>query len=91
MKKIFTVLSAICFLLTFFMLMYLTQGWEIGFFDYLFGISLFTPIFINVLGVISAVFSVKGTTRKILVLINSLMIICFAVLSFIAIYGFQEP
>ncbi|KLV14753.1 hypothetical protein ABW02_25890 [Niallia circulans] len=91
MKKLFAVLSVSCFLFTLIMLMHLSQGWEIGFFDYLFGISLFTPILINVFGVISAFFSAKGTTRKTLVLINSLMINCFGILSFVAIYGFQEP
>ncbi|RDW20208.1 hypothetical protein CWR48_05755 [Oceanobacillus arenosus] len=91
MKKFFAILSVICFLLTFFMLMYLSQGWEIAFVDFLFGISLFTPIFINILGVISASFCAKGTTRKVLVLINSLMLIYFGVLSFVAIFGFQEP
>ena len=91
MKKFFTALPVICFLLIFFMLMYLSQGWEMAFFDYLFEISLFTPIFINVLGVISAFFSLKGTTRKVLVLINSLMIVSFGILSFVAIFGFQEP
>jgi len=73
------------------MIIFLSQGWEIGLFDYLIGISLFTPILINVLGVIRAFFSAKGTTRNILLIINSLMIICFGFLSFLAIFGFQEP
>lgn len=91
MKKFLAVLSVTCILFTFLMLMHLSQGWEIAFFDYLFGISLFTPIFINGLGVICAFFSAKGSTRNILVLLNSLLIIIFGVLSFVAIFGFQEP
>lgn len=91
MKKVFTVLSVFCFLLTLFMLFSLSQDWKIGFIDYLFGISIFTPIIINILGVILSIFSTKGATRIILVMINSLMLICFGVLAFVAMFGFQEP
>ncbi|MBP2079697.1 hypothetical protein [Oceanobacillus polygoni] len=91
MKKFYTALSIICFSYSFLMLMYLSTGWKIAFVEYLFEMSLFTPIFLNVLGIISACVSTKGTTRKTLVIINSLMIIYFGVLSFIALFGFQDP
>lgn len=73
------------------MVMYLSQNWEIVFIEYLYGVSLFTPIFLNVLSIVSAYLSVNGATRKVLVYLNFLMIIYFGILSFIGLYGFQEP
>lgn len=73
------------------MLLYLFQDWKIPFIEYVYKISIASPIFVSVLGVISASLSIKGITRKTLVLINSIILIYFGVLYFIAIYGFQEP
>ncbi len=91
MKKILFGLSIIFLSFSFFMVMYLSQNWEIVFIEYLYGVSLFTPIFLNVLSIVSAYLSVNGATRKVLVYLNFLMIIYFGILSFIGLYGFQEP
>ena len=91
MRKLLTGLSIICFSISFFMLLYLFQDWKIPFIEYVYKISIASPIFVSVLGVISASLSIKGITRKTLVLINSIILIYFGVLYFIAIYGFQEP
>jgi hypothetical protein len=91
MRKFLTGLSIICFSISFLMLLYLFQDWKIPFVEYVYKISMAIPIFVSVLGVISACLSVKGITRKTLVLINSLILIYFGVLYFIAVYGFQEP
>ncbi|MCM3742368.1 hypothetical protein M3210_19320 [Oceanobacillus luteolus] len=91
MKKFFAMLSIIFFSITLIMMMSLYQAKTVAFVDYLFDISVFTPIFFNVLGIVSACFSPKGTTRKTLIFINGLMMIYFAIFIWIGIYGFQEP
>lgn len=73
------------------MIFSLSQDWNITFVDYLYGISMFTPIFLNIISIVSACLSVKGTIRKTLVFLNSLMIIYYGIFCFIALYGFQEP
>ena len=73
------------------MMMYLGVGWNIAVVEYLYRVSIFTPLFLNVLGLVSAYFSTKGTTRKTLIFINSMLIIYFGIFYFIASVGFKEP
>lgn len=91
MKKMFTGLSIALFALSFFMIIYLFLDWELVFFERLYEINMFTPLLMSILGVISACLSLKGTARKILILLNSLLFIYFGLLSLIALFGFQEP
>ncbi|GAA0293615.1 hypothetical protein GGQ92_000036 [Gracilibacillus halotolerans] len=91
MRKFFSVVSTSFFLFSFFMIMHMSVGWNIAFIEYLYRVSIFTPLILNVLGLLSAYFSTKGTTRKTLFFINSMLIIYFGILIFIASVGFQEP
>ncbi len=73
------------------MTIYLFLDWKLAFFERLYEINMFTPLLMSLLGVISACLSFKGTTRKILILMNSLLLIYFGLLSLIGLFGFQEP
>ena len=64
MKKFFAMLSVVFFSITLIMMMSLYQAKTIAFVDYLFDISVFTPIFFNVLGIVSACFSPKRNNQK---------------------------
>jgi hypothetical protein len=90
-EKFFTGLSAFCLVLAFLLFNYDSTTWYGKFFDFLYDISIFTPLIIGVLGIISAFLGVKGAIRIILILLNlfSLMVFLFVIL--MALFGFQEP
>lgn len=73
------------------MAMYLFQNWNVFLFEYLYDLSVFTPIFFALLGFICAWFSLRGTNRIVLVILNLLMLVFFAIFTFVAIFGFQNP
>ncbi|WP_152657523.1 hypothetical protein [Oceanobacillus sp. CFH 90083] len=91
MRRINIGISTVCFLFTFLMAMHLFQNWNVSLFEYLYDVSIFTPIFFALLGSICAWFSVRGTNRNILIILNLLMLFFFAIFTFIAIFGFQNP
>lgn len=91
MKKFFTALSIICLSFNFFLAVYLSQGWKITFVEYVYELSILTPVLISALGVISGIFSLKGTTRVLLICLNFSLLVFFGIMVLIGVYGFQEP
>ncbi|MBM7678699.1 hypothetical protein [Gracilibacillus alcaliphilus] len=91
MKNFFTSLSVISIILVCLMMMYSSQDWNNGLFAYLFDISMYAPLFISVIGMISACFLSEGGTRKALVTVNSLLFIIVGLLYLVASIGFLEP
>jgi len=90
LKKFFAVLSVGFFLFSLLMITSLSQNWDITFVEYLFQVSIFTPLFFNILGILCAFFSLKGATRNTLILINSLLMIYCGIFYLIALFDFQE-
>lgn len=90
-EKFFTGLSIFCLVLTFLLFNYDSTKWYGKFFDFLYDTSIFTPLIIGLLGIISAFLGIKGTIRMILILLNSLSLIVFLFVILIAIFGFKEP
>lgn len=91
MKKPFTVISITFFASSFLMLFYLFQSWHIAFIDYLYKVSIFTPLIMNVISLIFASLGVKGMTRKTIIYLNILVLVVFGMFYLFAIFGFQEP
>lgn len=77
------------FLLAFLMLVYISQDWNNIFFEFLYE-SMYTPIVLGLLGMISAFLGMKGT-RVILIFSNFLILIVFGIAYFVSIFGFKEP
>lgn len=90
-EKIFTGLSAVCLVLAFLLFNFDATTWYGKFIDFLYDISIFTPLIIGVLGIISAFLGMKGPIRVILILLNSFSLLVFLFVISMAIFGFQEP
>ena len=90
-EKFFTGLSIFFLVLTYLMLRWDTTTWYGDFIEFLYNISIFTPIIIGILGVISAFIGIKGIIRTILILLNVIALVAFIVVLLIAIFGFQQP
>lgn len=91
MRKIFTLLSITFFTYSFLMLFYLFQSWSIAFIDYLYKISIFTPLMMNMISVLFASLGVKGMTQKTIIYLNILILVVFGMFYLFAMYGFQDP
>jgi len=91
MKKSFTVISITFFACSFMMLFYLFQSWHIVFTDYLYKISIFTPLIMNVISVIFASLGVKGMTQKTIIYFNILVLVVFGMFYLFFMFGFQAP
>ena len=90
-EKFFTGLSTFFIIVNFTLFNYDSTKWYGKLFDSLYDKSVFTPLFIGLLGIISAFLGIKGTIRTALILLNLLSLIVFLFVLLIAIYGFQEP
>ena len=90
-EKCFTGLPVFCLVLTYLMLMWDTTKWYSDFIDFLYNKSIFTPIIIGILGVISAFIGIKGIIRTMLILLNLIALGAITFVVLIAIFGFQQP
>ncbi|KOS69048.1 hypothetical protein AEA09_11155 [Lysinibacillus contaminans] len=90
-QKFFTGLSVACLVLTFLIFGYDSTKWYGKFIDFLFDISIFTPLIIGALGILSAFLGIKGTIRMILILVNSFFLIVFLCAILLGILGFHRP
>ena len=83
-RKIFSVLSAVFFILT-------IVTYEGGFNDFFLEFSPYSLAAFGILGLLFAIFSIKGPIRILLVILNSLTLLVFLFVVLIAIFGFKEP
>lgn len=83
-RKIFSVLSAVFFILT-------IITYEGGFNDFFLEFSPYSLAAFGILGLFFAIFSIKGPIRILLVILNSLALLAFLFVVLIAIFGFKEP
>ena len=83
-RNIFSVLSAIFFILT-------VVTYEGGFNDFFLKISPYSLAAFGILGILFAIFSIKGPIRILLIILNSLALLIFLFAVLIAIFGFKEP
>ncbi|KGP72868.1 hypothetical protein N782_09760 [Pontibacillus yanchengensis Y32] len=90
MKKLFTILSIVLFVLSIIPLIGLTK-WGNGIFVAVLEISLFLPLCFGFIGFVFALFGVKGKTRLSLILLHIFGVCLNLFLIFIAVYGFQQP
>ncbi len=85
-KKIYSFLSVLCLIV---MVSPFVAGDE--YFDFIFGISIYLPIILGVLGVFFGIIGVKGLLRICMVVANLYVLVFYALAIFAGIYGFQQP
>ena len=83
-RNIFSVLSAVFFILT-------VVTYEGGFNDFFLNFSPYSLAAFGILGLLFALFSIKGPIRILLIILNSLALLIFLFAVLIAIFGFKEP
>ncbi|WP_341300568.1 hypothetical protein MHB44_19985 [Lysinibacillus sp. FSL H8-0500] len=81
---IFTTISILCLLLIIFMFGYDSTKWYGSFFKFLYGLSVFVPFILSMIGIISALFGVKGDFRKILVILHIFLFLILLGIYFMA-------
>lgn len=67
-RYIFTAISILLLIVTFFMFGYDPTKWYGKFYNFL---SIFTPFVLGGLGILSAIFGIKGDIRKVLIVLNA--------------------
>ncbi|MFF2178968.1 hypothetical protein ACFVT8_21255 [Lysinibacillus sp. NPDC058147] len=70
-RKIFSAISILSLMITFFMFGYNPSKWNGSFINFLYNLSM--PFILGGLGIISAIFGIKGDTRMVLIV---LMLFC---------------
>ncbi|MGE7951494.1 hypothetical protein [Lysinibacillus xylanilyticus] len=85
-KKIYSYFSVLFLIL---MISPLVAGDE--YFELILDISIFLPIIWGVLGVFFGMLGVKGLIRVYIVVANLFVLIFYILITFIGIYGFQQP
>ncbi|MFJ5565388.1 hypothetical protein [Lysinibacillus xylanilyticus] len=90
-RNIFSTISILSFIITFFMLGYDSTKWYGSFFNFLYDISIFTPFALGGLGIISAFLGIKGDIRMVLIVLNAFLLFIFLGAYLIGIFGFQNP
>lgn len=85
-KKIYSYLSVLFLIL---MISPLVAGDE--YFVLILDISIFLPIILGVLGVFFGMLGVKGLIRVYIVVANLFVLVFYILITFIGIYGFQQP
>ncbi|MFJ8516558.1 hypothetical protein [Lysinibacillus xylanilyticus] len=85
-KKIYSYLSVLFLIL---MISPLVAGDE--YFLLILDISIFLPIIWGVLGVFFGTLGVKGLIRVYIVVANLFVLLFYILMTFIGIYGFQQP
>ncbi|WLD92482.1 hypothetical protein [Alkalihalobacillus sp. AL-G] len=90
-KKSFSYLSALFFVLSVFPLLAGLTRWGNGLYVYVLNINIYSPVIFGGIGLLFALFGMKGKVKIGLVLLNILALCLSLFLLFVAIYGFQEP
>lgn len=83
-RAFFTLLSAVFLFLTFF-------TYEGMFHNFFMKVSVFTPLLFAVLGLICALFGLKGYMKGIFLTLHSFSLLLFILIILMARYGFQQP
>lgn len=85
-KKIYSFLSVLSLIV---MVFPFVAGDE--YFDFIFGMSIYLPIILGVLGVFFGIIGVKGLLRICIVVANLFVLVFYILVIFAGIYGFQQP
>ena len=91
LEKMYSIASGACFL---FMILPLALPYSPGgvdWFDLLLSVNFYFPIVLGVAGIVLGWLGVKGNVRLYLVLLNSLLLAFYIVVTLVAVYGFKEP
>ena len=91
LKKIFSILSALCFAL---MILPLILPFSMNGFDLLeviLNINIFLPIILGVAGIVLGLIGMKGQLRLYLVLFNAFGLGFYLLTTFMGLFGFKEP
>ncbi|MGG2056655.1 hypothetical protein ABFY48_20180 [Lysinibacillus pakistanensis] len=87
-RYIFTAISILLLIVTFFMFGYDPTKWYGKFYN---SLNIFTPFVLGGLGILSAIFGIKGDIRKVLIMLNAFLLILFLGIYLIGIFSFQKP
>ncbi|WP_155593577.1 hypothetical protein [Lysinibacillus cavernae] len=88
-RNIFSALSILCLLLTFFMFGYDSTKWYGGFFTFLYDANMFMPFILGALGIVSALLGIKGH-RMVLVVLHLFILLLFLGIYLKTFYGYNE-
>ncbi|NLP52549.1 hypothetical protein [Bacillus sp. RO1] len=86
-----TIFGSLLFLLSAIPLVAFLTSWGSAMVDLFNRVTLFIPIAFGVAGLLVTLFRVKGWPKGWLIAANSLSVCGWALLLFVAIYGFQAP
>ncbi len=76
-RIIFSTISILCLLITIFMIGYDSTKWYGSFLKLLYDVNMFMPFILGGLGIISAIFGIKGDYRMVLVVLHSFILLLF--------------
>lgn len=76
-RIIFSTISILCLLITFFMFGYDSTKWYGSILKLLYDVNMFMPFILGGLGIISAIFGIKGDYRMVLVVLHSFILLLF--------------
>ncbi|MBB5144900.1 hypothetical protein HNQ35_000089 [Cerasibacillus quisquiliarum] len=91
LRKLLTFISITFLILLFLMLSYSSSSWYSSFFDSLWEINAFFPLFFGIISILSAFWGIKGSIRLTLILLNTFILIMFFIAFLMGYYGFKEP
>ncbi|WP_404349314.1 hypothetical protein LG311_02555 [Sutcliffiella horikoshii] len=91
MQKRATILGSLFFLLSVIPLIAFMTSWGSAMVELFNRVTLFTPIACGIVGLVVSLFKVKGWPKGWLIAGNLLSICGWALLLFVAIFGFQAP
>ena len=91
LKKIFSILSALCFVIMILPLILPDSTRGFSPLDVIFNIHLFFPVFLGMVGIVLGVIGLKGQVRLYLVLFNLFVLGFYILATLMGLYGFNEP
>ncbi|RLQ92812.1 hypothetical protein [Planomicrobium sp. Y74] len=90
LKKVFSVLSAFCFILLILPLVlpYSPDGFDL--LEAILNITVFLPVILGVAGIVLALIGMKGQVKLYLVLFNAFGLGFYLLATFMGLFGFKE-
>ncbi|MBX0315998.1 hypothetical protein [Planococcus glaciei] len=91
LEKVYSIGSGFCLLLMILPLALPYSPGGVDLFDLLLSVNFYFPMMLGAAGIVLGWLGVKGNVRFYLVLLNSLMFTFYILVTWVAVFGFQEP
>lgn len=86
-RIIFSAISILCLFITFIMFGFDSTKWYGSFIKLLYDVTMFMPFILGGLGIISAIFGIKGDYRMVLVVLHSFILLLYLGIYIKIFYG----